>query len=103
LRSSGSPQSVFGLFGGPGFLVVCLLLIGIAGAIAYLGLTGGLGSVGRATISLPRAGVPQAQDGAPVIAGTTTPLQSMPAVPVAKEVAVSVAIEEDLSPAELLA
>src|SRR3546814_9577544 len=31
------------------------------------------------------------------------PLQSMPAAPVAKEVAVSVAIEEDLSPDELIA
>jgi polysaccharide deacetylase 2 family uncharacterized protein YibQ len=104
LRSSGSPQSVFGLFGGPGFLVVCVLLIGVAGAIAYLGLTGGLGSVGRATtISLPGARVPLAPDGAPAVAGTTAPLQSMPAIPIAKEVAVSVAIEEDLSPVELIA
>jgi hypothetical protein len=93
---------VFGLFGGPGFLVVCLLIVVIAGAIAYLALTGGRASVGQATIDLPGAGVPQAEDAKPA-AGGTQQLQSMPAAPVAKEVSVSVAIEEDLSPAELLA
>ncbi len=108
MRSSGSPQSGFGLFGGPGFLVVCLLLVGIAGAVAYLALAGGIGAMGTATISLPGAGVPggiapQAQDGAHAVAGATTPLQSMPAAPIAKEMTVSVAIEEDLSPADLLA
>ena len=107
MRSSGSPQSAFGLFGGPGFLVVCLLLIIIAGAIAYLALAGGLGAVGQATVSLPGAGVPQAgvpeaQDAANAATGAGQ-LHSMPAAPAAKEIAVSVAIEEDLSPAELLA
>ncbi len=91
---------MFGLFGGPGFLVICVLLVAVAGAIAYLGLTGGLGSVGTATIILPGASVPSAQGEA---SGTAAPLQSIPAIPVAKEVAVSVAIEEDLSPAELIA
>jgi polysaccharide deacetylase 2 family uncharacterized protein YibQ len=105
VRSSGSPQSVFGLFGGPGFLVVCLLVVGIAGAIAYLALTGGLGSAGRTTISLPGAMVPQAQDAPspPATPGAALQLQSMPAAPVAKDMSVGVAIEEDLSPAELLA
>jgi polysaccharide deacetylase 2 family uncharacterized protein YibQ len=98
---------VFGLFGGPGFLVVCLLLVIIAGAIAYLALAGGLGAVGKATVSLPAARVPQAdvhqiQDATSVATGAGQ-LHSMPAAPVAKEIAVSVAIEEDLSPAELLA
>jgi polysaccharide deacetylase 2 family uncharacterized protein YibQ len=108
LRSSGSPQSVFGLFGGPGFLVVCLLLAVIAGAIAYLALAGGLGAVGKATVSLPAASVPQADvhqmhDATGTAAGSVGQLHSMPAAPVAKETALSVAIEEDLSPAELLA
>ena len=93
---------MFGLFGGPGFLVVCLLIVGIAGAVAYLALTGGLGAAGQATINLPGVSVPQAKDAAPAPGGTAQ-LQSMPAVPVAKEMNVSVAIEEDLSPAELLA
>lgn len=102
MRSSGSPQSVVGLLGGPGFLVICLLIVGIAGAVAYLALNGGLGSVGRATISLPGAAVPGPQATSPAPGGTTQ-LQSMPAAPIAKEISVSVAIEEDLSPAELLA
>ena len=96
---------MFGLFGGPGFLVVCLLIVGIAGAIAYLALTGGLGSAGQATINLPGAGVPPTPHASPAPAASSGPaqLQSMPAAPVAKESSVSVAIEEDLSPAELLA
>jgi hypothetical protein len=98
LRSPGSPQSVSGLFGGPGFLVICLLVIGIAGGIAYIALSGGLGQLGPATISLPGADVPQAQGPA-----QRTQLQSMPAAPVAKETTVSVAIEEDISPSDLLA
>jgi polysaccharide deacetylase 2 family uncharacterized protein YibQ len=105
LRISGSPQSAFWLFGGPGFLVVCLLIIGIAGAIAYFALTGGFDQAGRASVNLPAATVPPALSDAPAAkgSGNTTQLQLMPAVPVAKETAVSVAIEEDLSPAELLA
>jgi hypothetical protein len=100
LRSSGSPQSVFGLFGGPGFLVVCLLIVFIAGAIAYLALSGGHGTAGGASVSLPGGAVPQMPE-----AGTAggTQLQSMPAAPVAKESSVGFAIEEDLSPSELLA
>jgi hypothetical protein len=93
---------VFGLFGGPGFLVICLLVLGIAGAIAYLALAGGLGSAGRATISVPGAAVPQGQAAAPAAPGGGTQLQSMPAIPVAKDVTVSVAIEEDLFPSELM-
>jgi polysaccharide deacetylase 2 family uncharacterized protein YibQ len=105
LRSSGSPQSASGLFGGPGFLVVCLLVMGLAGGIAYFALTGGRGSVGPATISLPRADVPRAKSAASASSAPigAAQLQSMPAVPVAKEMTVGVAIEEDLSPAELLA
>ena len=87
---------MLGLFGGPGFLVVCALIAVIAGAIAYLALTGNHGAGGSATIALPGAGVPSAQDAA------AAPLQSMAAAPVAKEMEVSVAIEEDLSPSELL-
>lgn len=107
MRLPGSPQSTFGLFGGPGFLVVCLLIVTIAGALAYLALTGNLTSSGQATIALPGADVPQAQ--APVAAPAApspsgaAELKSMPAVPVAKEITVNVAIEEDLSPTELLA
>ena len=78
---------MLGLFGGPGFLVVCALIAVIAGAIAYLALTGNHGAGGSATIVLPGAGVPSAQGGA-----TASPLQSMAAAPVAKELEVSVAI-----------
>jgi polysaccharide deacetylase 2 family uncharacterized protein YibQ len=100
LRSPGSPQSTFGLFGGPGFLVLCLLIVGIAGGIAYLALTGGLGSAGEATLSVPGIDVPQPSNAsAPTGAAQ---MKSMPAAPVAKEIMVSVAIEEDLSPADLL-
>jgi uncharacterized protein len=102
LRSSGSPQSIFGLFGGPGFLLVCLLIVFVAGAIAYLALSGGRGSAGSATINLPGGTVPPAQQsGASSSVGTQ--LQSMPAAPVAKEISLGFAIEEDLSAAELLA
>jgi uncharacterized protein len=101
LRSSGSPQSIFGLFGGPGFLVICLLIVFIAGAIAYLALSGGHGTAGGATVSLPGGTVPQMQE--PSTAAGGTQLQSMPAAPVAKESSVGFAIEEDLSPTELLA
>jgi len=103
LRSSGSPQSLFGLFGGPGFLVICLLIVAIAGAIAYLALAGEQGSSGRIIISLPGATVPATQDTAPNAPGDNAQLQSMPAAPVAKEQTLGVAIEEDLSPAALLA
>ena len=101
MRSSGSPQSIFGLFGGPVFLVVCLLILFVAGAIAYLALGGERRTAGSATISLPGGGVPQ-NPAAPA-AGGDAQLQSMPAAPVAKEMSVGFAIEEDLSPAELLA
>ena len=80
MRSSGSPQSIFGLFGGPGFLVVCLLIVFIAGAIAYLALSGGHGTTGSATLSLPGGPAPPGQD----TAAGGTQLQSMPAAPVAK-------------------
>jgi len=82
-----------------------LLVVGIAGGLAYLALTGGLGSAGQATINLPGAGVPEAEDASPAPASPSgaAQLRSMPAAPVAKEITVSVAIEEDLSPAELLA
>jgi polysaccharide deacetylase 2 family uncharacterized protein YibQ len=104
LRSPGPPQSTFGLFGGPGFLLVCVLIVGICGMLAYLALTGHLSSAGHATISLPGAEAPQApvQTAAPTATGLTE-LKSMPAVPVAKDLTVSVAIEEDLSPSDLLA
>lgn len=100
MRASGSPQSIFGLFGGPGFLVVCLLVLFVAGAIAYLALTEGGGTTGSATISLPGSTAPQVQAPGSASGGQ---LQSMPAAPVAKEDSVGFAIEEDLSPAELLA
>jgi uncharacterized protein len=105
LRSSGSPQSIFGLFGGPGFLVVCLLVVFIAGAIAYLALSGGHDTAGGATLSLPGGPVPQAQESGATggASGGSPQLQSMPAAPVAKEISVGFAIEEDLSPTELLA
>lgn len=92
---------MFGLFGGPGFLVVCLLIVFIASAIAYLALSGGHGTTGSATLSLPTGPVPTAQESGSSAGGTQ--LQSMPAAPVAKETSVGFAIEEDLSPAELLA
>src|SRR5262249_47045195 len=56
-------------------------------------------SRGAATISLPAADVPEGQTRRVT---SSAQLQSMPAAPVAKESSVSVAIEEDLSPAELL-
>ena len=87
--------------GGPGFLVVCLLIVFIVGAIAYLALGGGHGTTGGATVSLPGSTVPQMQE--PSTAAGGTQLQSMPAAPVAKEISVGFAIEEDLSPSELLA
>ena len=79
--------------------MVCLLIVFIAGAIAYLALSGGHGTAGSATLSLPGGPAPPAQD----TAAGGTQLQSMPAAPVAKEISVGFAIEEDLSPAELLA
>lgn len=100
MRASGSPQSIFGLFGGPGFLLVCLLVLLIAGAIAYLALTEGSGTTGSATVSLPGSTVPQVQGSGTAAGGQ---LQSMPAAPVAKETSVGFAIEEELSPDELLA
>jgi hypothetical protein len=109
LRSPGSPQSIFGLFGGPGFLVVCLLIVFIAGAIAYLALSGEHGNAGGATLSLPGGPAPPSQESSTTggttsgTAGGSAQLQSMPAAPVAKESSVGFAIEEDLSPTELLA
>ncbi|HEY1386885.1 MAG TPA: divergent polysaccharide deacetylase family protein [Dongiaceae bacterium] len=107
MRSPGSPQSTFGLFGGPGFLLVCVLIVAICGMLAYLGLSGHFSSAGQATISLPGADASQME--APLQAAAPAPpagladLKSMPAAPVAKDLTVSVAIEEDLSPGELLA
>jgi polysaccharide deacetylase 2 family uncharacterized protein YibQ len=105
VRSPGPPQSAHGLFGGPGFLVVCLLVVGLAGGIAYFALNAGLGTVGHATLSLPGADVPQAAATVPAPAAPSgaAQLKSMAAVPVAKDTTVSVAIEEDLAPGELLA
>lgn len=100
MRASGSPQSIFGLFGGPGFLVVCLLVLIVAAAIAYLALTEGGGPTGSATISLPASTAPQVQGSGAAAGGQ---LQSMPSAPVAKEDSVGFAIEEDLSPADLMA
>lgn len=105
MRLPGPPQSAYGLFGGLGFLVVCVLVVGIAGAIAYVAMSGEREAASRTTISVPGAGVTQPEDTSPAAgpSASTAQLQSMPAAPVAKDVAVSVAIEEDLSAAELLA
>jgi len=85
--------------------VVCLLIVFIAGAIAYLALSGGRGTAGSATLSLPGGPASPAQESGTAggMTGGGTQLQSMPAAPVAKENSVGFAIEEDLSPAELLA
>ena len=102
MRSSGSPQSILGLFGGPGFLVVCLLVVFIAGAIAYLALSGGRGSAGQRHHQPAGRRRPARPSSRASTAGGTQ-LQSMPAAPVAKENSVGFAIEEDLSATELLA
>ena len=81
--------------------MVCLLIVFIAGAIAYLALSGGHGTAGSATLSLPGGPAPPAQDSGAT--GVSTQVHSRPAAPVAKEISVGFAIEEDLSPAELLA
>jgi polysaccharide deacetylase 2 family uncharacterized protein YibQ len=81
--------------------VVCLLIVFIAGAIAYLAMSGGRGQAGGVRVSLPGSTVPQMQE--PSTAAGGAQMQSMPSAPVAKEISVGFAIEEDLSPAELLA
>jgi len=105
LRSPGSPQSALGLFGGLGFLVTCLLVVTIAGGIAFFALTGHRTLVGQTGTILPGGDVPSAQKSTvpqSPLAGAAE-LKSMAAEPAAKEISIAVAIEEDLSPAELLA
>lgn len=104
MRSPGSPQSAFGLFGGLGFLVTCLLVVTIAAGIAYFALTGHRSQSGQIATVIPGADVPQSKTAAApqAPAENGNGLQSMPAEPAAKEIALRVAIEEELSPTELM-
>ncbi|MGH6891339.1 MAG: divergent polysaccharide deacetylase family protein [Dongiaceae bacterium] len=105
MRSPGSPQSAFGLLGGPGFLLALMLVAALAGGIAYLAISGRLSVFGGASLTLPGADVPAAPAAIPdqPPPDSAADLKSMPAIPVPKEIALRVAIERDLSPGELLA
>lgn len=106
---SGPPRSIFGLFGGPGFIFALLLLLGVGIFIVYQ-TTGDRAAKHGATLSLPGdvaplpAPPPPADQAAPA-----APLQTMPpmasqerATPEAEPAAPVIEIDEDLSPAELL-
>ena len=102
----GPPRSAFGLFGGPGVIVALLLVLGAGVFIAYQ-KTGGRVTGAGATLSLPGEIAP-----GPAVPGAdpATPLQTMPplaaqdiAAPEAEPAAPMIEIDEDLSPAELLA
>jgi uncharacterized protein len=99
LRSPGSPLSIFGLFGGPGFLFVLILIVALAGGIAYLAITDRSSLRDGAGVALPGPEVRQAMP----TSKAPMELQSIPAVPAAKYVPVPAEIREDLTPIELLA
>lgn len=107
---SGPPRSVFGLFGGPGFIFALLLLLGGGIFIAYQ-MTGGRMTGSGATLSLPGDVAPSPATPPPAGQPATdaAPLQPMP--PLAAQDAAGaeaepatpmIEIDEDLSPAELL-
>jgi polysaccharide deacetylase 2 family uncharacterized protein YibQ len=111
LAISGPPRSIFGLFGGPGFIFALLLLLGAGIFIAYQ-TTGDRATKHGASLSLPGdvaplpAPPPPADQGA---AGPATPLEPMPpmatqgnATPDIEPATPVIEIDEDLSPAELL-
>ncbi len=108
---SGPPRSVFGLFGGPGFIFALLLLLG-AGAFIFYQTTGGRMSGGGATLTLPGDLAPPPAPPPPAGEAASDPaaaLQTMPPL-AAQDAAVAetepappvIEIDEDLSPAELL-
>jgi polysaccharide deacetylase 2 family uncharacterized protein YibQ len=105
LAISGPPRSVFGLFGGPGFIFALLLLLGVGAFLAYQTIGGRVTGPG-ATLSLPGDVAPPA---APPPSADQTPLQTMPplaaqdnAAPEVEPAPPVIEIDEDLSPAELL-
>lgn len=118
---SGPPRSSFGLFGGPGFIVALLLVLGAGIFIAYVKESGRMPGSG-ASLSLPgdvavvpAPAAPAGGQGSPDrntpdqdSPGTATPLHSMPPLAAGGDVAPDQepapmpAIDEDLSPAELL-
>jgi uncharacterized protein len=102
LRIPGPRQSILGLFGGPGFLLAFLALAAVAAGIAYLATIGYPNAGGGARMALPVPDVP-ATAAPPYQSADATKLKPMPAIPVAKEIAVRVPVEEDLAPAILLA
>jgi polysaccharide deacetylase 2 family uncharacterized protein YibQ len=111
LAISGPPRSIFGLFGGPGFIFALLLLLGVGIFIAYQ-TTEDRGTKHGAALSLPGdvAPIPAPPPPAdPTATGPATPLETMPpmatqqsATPEAEPAAPVIEIDEDLSPAELL-
>lgn len=106
---SGPPRSIFGLFGGPGFIFALLLLLGVGIFIAYQ-MTGDHAAKHGATLSLPGDVVPLPAPPPPADqAAPAAPLQTMPpmatqesATPEAEPAMPVIEIDEDLSPAELL-
>ncbi|HWA50670.1 MAG TPA: divergent polysaccharide deacetylase family protein [Dongiaceae bacterium] len=107
---SGPPRSVFGLFGGPGFIVALALLLGAGIFITYQ-TTGDRKAGSGATLSLPGNVAPGPAVPPPAnqtASDPAAPLQTMPpmaaqdtATPAAAP-APMIEIDEDLSPAELL-
>lgn len=108
---SGPPRSVFGLFGGPGFIVALLLLLGVGVFIAYQAI-GGRGTGPGATLSLPGEVAPLPAPPPPADPAAiehAAPLQTMSPLaaqdmtaPEAEPAPPVIEIDEDLSPAELL-
>ncbi|HNB26612.1 MAG TPA: divergent polysaccharide deacetylase family protein [Alphaproteobacteria bacterium] len=105
---SGPPRSSFALFGGPGFILLLLLVFGLGGGGLLLVNSGWLTQSGGASMSLPGSlgGAPAAPkadsagDAAPL-----QPLQPMRAEPVAVAPPAEPAypiVTEDLSPIDLL-
>ena len=102
MRIPGPRQSILGLFGGPGFLLVVVVIAALAIGIGYLATIGHPTAGGGARVELPASEVPVSAV-PPYQSGDATSLKPMPAIPVAKEIAVRTPVEEDLSPAILLA
>lgn len=109
---SGPPRSIFGLFGGPGFIVALALLLG-AGIFVFYQTTGDRKTSSGATLSLPGNVAPPGPAVPPpanqAASDPASPLQTMP--PMAAQgteaaetepVTPVIEIDEDLSPAELL-
>lgn len=99
MRLPGPPLSVFGLFGGPGFLVLLIVVVALAAAIAFLAVTDRSSPSGDVSLALPGPEVPQVASASQA----SRDLQSIAARPAAKDIPLLPEIAEDLSPIELLA